>query len=1065
VAGDWDHTGNLRIGVFRNGTWIVDMGGCNCYGSGAATYSFGEPGDQAVVGRWALGSDATHLNMGVLSAGMWYVDANGSGGWDGGDAIYSYGLAGDIPVMGTLPAGASQQYLLTTSAGPGGSISPAPGSYLYGSGTVVQISATPNAGYQFSGFTGALTGVTTPQYLTINAPESVTANFTAGQTLSITSGANLPGGTVSAAYWQQLAASGGVPPYTWSVISGGLPPGLSLAANGTLSGTPSAAGSYTFTVRVTDSNSATATQQFSVTVNAAPPETISAPAAPGGPPIALVGPIYALTASGAVSSLGHAIQYRFSWGDGSDSGWLPVGTAAAIHAWTAVGNYQVTLLARCATDYVVSPVSGTLQVSVQDFSLVANYSYAPVFAGHTVSVPVATTCANGFADNTLTITSVSYGNGAQALQAVMPPQFSNWYPACGSSTTITIQVFSSALPGYYQVTVTASGTAGGQSVQRSATLAVSVVTSQASGLVATPYAQTVTQGGSAWFSMALILTNGFSGTVSLSCSSPSPLCPSVTFNPSSLSGSATSTMTVTTAADTPPGAYTINVSGTSPGQNTVSTSVVLTVSSTTVLTLSPPLPPPTVPANGQPVSATYNFSSGNPNWLIGSGCTCGDSNVSAQVAQYGSSSAGLNVVVSPGDNSHSGTVDCPWNGGGGWGVVHLPIVISPAPVISSVTDAAGDPTAVLYAGGTATITINGANFGSAGGQLFFCTAGASPCVLPGNATPMSYNFSSCSGCSWTDNQIVTTVTLPSTAPGGAWQMFVISLAWLQSTAWSNPSMGNLQVYPTPTVTITRQSLTQFTATGSPQGGSFAYGVGCLIGSCPGPEPLIAFSPGVTAQTNPNTAVLTSPTNSCTNQVPCPGTLAGVTATYTLPDPILILNATAQSNVATFGMSCYMNALETDYMNGPGQCSNGQSQTNPPNVTGTFCSAFLSGVKLQGSGFSANGTALQYDVTSGTYYFPSQNTPTGADGPLIAGQTVARNFSTIPRGQGWTVTVDGVRTDLSLRATDTGDPGYITAYRLDLFNGAGKSACANYPNPMGVAACSPGGAACPGSAIQ
>jgi hypothetical protein len=289
-------------------------------------------------------------------------------------------------------------------------------------------------------------------------------------------------------------------------------------------------------------------------------------------------------------------------------------------------------------------------------------------------------------------------------------------------------------------------------------------------------------------------------------------------------------------------------------------------------------------------------------------------------------------------------------------------------------------------------------------------------------------------------------------------MFVISLVWLQSTAWSNPSMGNLQVYPTPTVTITRQSLTQFTATGSPQGGSFAYGVGCLIGSCPGPEPLIAFSPGVTAQTNPNTAVLTSPTNSCTNQVPCPGTLAGVTATYTLPDPILILNATAQSNVATFGMSCYMNALETDYMNGPGQCSNGQSQTNPPNVTGTFCSAFLSGVKLQGSGFSANGTALQYDVTSGTYYFPSQNTPTGADGPLIAGQTVARNFSTIPRGQGWTVTVDGVRTDLSLRATDTGDPGYITAYRLDLFNGAGKSACANYPNPMGVAACSPGGAA-------
>lgn len=212
VVGDWDHTGNLRIGVFRSGTWIVDMGGCNCYGSGAATYSFGEPGDQAVVGRWALGSDATHLNMGVLRAGMWYVDANGSGGWDGGDAIYSYGLAGDIPVMGTVPAGASQQ------------------------------------------------------------------------PLSITSGASLPGGTVSAAYSQQLAASGGVAPYTWSVTSGSPPAGLTLSTGGTLSGTPTAAGSSTFTVQVTDSSSASATKQFNVTVN--PASAPAPPAASPGPPSA-----------------------------------------------------------------------------------------------------------------------------------------------------------------------------------------------------------------------------------------------------------------------------------------------------------------------------------------------------------------------------------------------------------------------------------------------------------------------------------------------------------------------------------------------------------------------------------------------------------------------------------------------------------------------------------------------------------------------------------------------------------------------------------------------------------
>jgi hypothetical protein len=309
------------------------------------------------------------------------------------------------------------------------------------------------------------------------------------------------------------------------------------------------------------------------------------------------------------------------------------------------------------------------------------------------------------------------------------------------------------------------------------------------------------------------------------------------------------------------------------------------------------------------------------------------------------------------------------------------------------------------------------------------------------------------------------VTLPSTAPAGAWQMFVISLAWLQGTAWSNPSLGNLRVYPTPTVTITRQSLMQVTAAGSPQGGTFSLVAGCLVGSCPASEPQVDFSPGVTAQSNPNAATLTSPTNYCVNQAPCAGALTGITATYTLPDPILILNASAQSNVVTFGMSCYMNALETDYMNGAGQCSNGQSQTNPPNITGTFCSAFLSAVRLQGSGFSANGTALQYSVGSGTYYNPPGNTPTGSDGPLIAGQTAARNYATIPKNSGWTVTMDVGGVAANLQATDTGDPSRITAYRLDLFNGGGVNACLNYPNPMGVATCSPGGASCPGSVIQ
>ena len=85
--------------------------------------------------------------------------------------------------------------------------------------------------------------------------------------LTITT-ASLPNGLVGTAYSQGLNAIGGTSPYIWTVSTGQLPAGLSLAPDGTLSGTPTAAGSYTFTLQVTDSvtPAQTATQQFTVSV-------------------------------------------------------------------------------------------------------------------------------------------------------------------------------------------------------------------------------------------------------------------------------------------------------------------------------------------------------------------------------------------------------------------------------------------------------------------------------------------------------------------------------------------------------------------------------------------------------------------------------------------------------------------------------------------------------------------------------------------------------------------------------------------------------------------------------
>ena len=65
-----------------------------------------------------------------------------------------------------------------------------------------------------------------------------------------------------------LFASGGVPDYTWTLVSGQLPPGLELSARpGRITGTPTTAGTFTFTVRVTDSASAFAERTFSITIS------------------------------------------------------------------------------------------------------------------------------------------------------------------------------------------------------------------------------------------------------------------------------------------------------------------------------------------------------------------------------------------------------------------------------------------------------------------------------------------------------------------------------------------------------------------------------------------------------------------------------------------------------------------------------------------------------------------------------------------------------------------------------------------------------------------------------
>lgn len=83
---------------------------------------------------------------------------------------------------------------------------------------------------------------------------SAVAFIAAANPLAITT-TSLPNAQIGVPYSQTLQATGGTPPYSWLEISGSLPPGLSVASDGVISGTPTEGGNFSFTVGVSDSSS------------------------------------------------------------------------------------------------------------------------------------------------------------------------------------------------------------------------------------------------------------------------------------------------------------------------------------------------------------------------------------------------------------------------------------------------------------------------------------------------------------------------------------------------------------------------------------------------------------------------------------------------------------------------------------------------------------------------------------------------------------------------------------------------------------------------------------------
>lgn len=160
---------------------------------------------------------------------------------------------------------------------------------------------------------------------------------------------SLPPASTGSKYSTDLTASGGSQPYTWSLDSGALPPGIALAPDGRLSGTPTQQGTFAFRVRVVDVATASATQNLSISVYA--PMTLS----PMSIPAAKVGERYRtpFVAGGGNPPYTYGISGAPAWLSMDPSTGMLSGTPPAIDSHTFSVFVDGTGSGRLARNYTL----------------------------------------------------------------------------------------------------------------------------------------------------------------------------------------------------------------------------------------------------------------------------------------------------------------------------------------------------------------------------------------------------------------------------------------------------------------------------------------------------------------------------------------------------------------------------------------------------------------------------------------------------------------------------------------------------------------------------------------
>ena len=296
----------------------------------------------------------------------------------------------------------------------------------------------------------------------VGAPFSVSGNYalTVAPPVIAIDQASLPSATVASAYSTSVTASGAIAPYSYAITAGALPAGLSLSSGGTLSGTPTAGGSFNFTITATDSSGApgpfNGARAFTLNVASAS-VTLPATSLAGGqrnvPFAATLNP-----ASGGTAPYSYTVT----------AGALPAGmTLSAAGALggtpTAFGSFSFTVTATDSStgtgpysgnqSYSLSivdqpPVAGAVSVSLPYGSGAAPVALN-LSGGAATSVAIASAPANGSA--TVSGLTVSYQPNASFSGTDSFTYTATNSGGTSSPATVTITVGAPAL------TVTAGG--------------------------------------------------------------------------------------------------------------------------------------------------------------------------------------------------------------------------------------------------------------------------------------------------------------------------------------------------------------------------------------------------------------------------------------------------------------------------------------------------------------------------------------------------------------------------------------------------------------------------------